>query len=994
MHPRIAVLSALLLPTVTSAQGREFPYSMDFGPYLMTTFDGRGLSDYTYKGVVVKLPQGAVAFDTELLRLSAGWTDGFLFLRGTAYDGAHGPMPRLRGRKVCESRPQPGWARDGDFTDPRSEPYGPLPREWGRYRGLYLHGNDVVVSYQIAGMGVLEHYAIEGEGPGRAVARTLNLKPCSQEQWLVVCDAAAGSKAGSIEWHAPAAASAPTCAFAALQWPVPEPGLVEKDATTTGWEQLSMGGPSKGDYLDSNSGTGATIEYVPQFAHPHGEARPSAGQARSPLALALDKLHDGVAAQNDDDPAHSTFFDRHRVGNDDTDDGRWHVDLQKVVEVSRVSTFTWHRGERAVQQYDLFASDRDAAPALDAKQPDQAGWQKLASVDSRELGPGDKHGVSIWKAQGLGRARHLLFLVRSGGALFSEVDVFADKFRAAIDAGRPAVQNLLAAVKGDAGAAELRVKDGRILMRVPPHAAPLRLKVLHGQGDQVAFEAFGKLVGNSAAAIDLQPLCQPAGQRWAAPVVTKGVRAADDAAYVVDRITVPFDNPYGARMRTCAFDFLSDGRAAVTTWNGDVWLVSGIDDTLQQVTWRRFATGLFDPLGLKVVDDVIYVHGRDGITRLHDTNGDGEADFYECFNNDVHVTRGFHEFAFDLQTDPAGNFYCSKGGPVNPGGRGFMKIAAHHGTVMKIDKNGSKLEVIVTGLRAPNGIGVSPDGKVVTTGDNEGTYIPRCRINWVTAPGFYGGVKDTAHKTPVPDQPDLPLCWMPMEVDNSSGGQCWVTSDRWGPLSGRLLPLSYGTSSLYLVLEEDGPGAVQGGVVRLPCSFDSSAMRARFNGKDGQLYVCGFQGWQTNATKDGGFDRVRYTGKPLLQPVALRTTDKGVYLTFLVPLDPETAQDPGSYGVEIWNYLYSGNYGSPELSILHPERKVEQGLPNRDPLPVGKVSLSPDHKTVFLAVPDMQPVMQMKVTWSVEGADHVPIKGELHNSIHALKPDTGLPAHN
>ena len=68
--------------------------------------------------------------------------------------------------------------------------------------------------------------------------------------------------------------------------------------------------------------------------------------------------------------------------------------------------------------------------------------------------------------------------------------------------------------------------------------------------------------------------------------------------------------------------------------------------------WRRFATGLYQAVGLKIIDGDIYVLGRDQITKLHDLNGDGEADFYENFNNDVQVTPGFHEFAFDLQTDP------------------------------------------------------------------------------------------------------------------------------------------------------------------------------------------------------------------------------------------------------------------------------------------------------------------------------------------------------
>ena len=190
--------------------------------------------------------------------------------------------------------------------------------------------------------------------------------------------------------------------------------------------------------------------------------------------------------------------------------------------------------------------------------------------------------------------------------------------------------------------------------------------------------------------------------------------------------------------------------------------------------------------------------------------------------------------------------------------------------------------------------------------------------------------------------------------------------------------------------KEDSSGPVQGGAVRLPVTLESSAMRARFHPKDGQLYVAGFQGWQTNAAKDGGFQRIRYTGKPVRQPVGLRTSDKGVYLDFLVPLDPETAADVGSYGVEIWNYLYSPNYGSPELSILHPERKVEQGKPNRDALKIASAKLSPDGKSVFLAVEGMQPCNQMKVTWNLDGKDGAPMRGELTNTIHTLSSDTGF----
>ena len=57
------------------------------------------------------------------------------------------------------------------------------------------------------------------------------------------------------------------------------------------------------------------------------------------------------------------------------------------------------------------------------------------------------------------------------------------------------------------------------------------------------------------------------------------------------------------------------------------------------------------PRDLKIIDGVIYTQGRDQITRLKDLDGDGVADVYENFNNDVSITPNFHEFALDLPLD-------------------------------------------------------------------------------------------------------------------------------------------------------------------------------------------------------------------------------------------------------------------------------------------------------------------------------------------------------
>ncbi|MFN8827341.1 MAG: DUF6797 domain-containing protein [Planctomycetota bacterium] len=936
------------------------PDAMQYGPCLTTTLEAGGQSGTTTKALVVRTDGGTVAFDTELLRIAAAWTDGWLRLRGTAYDGSHGPMPALRGSKLMETRPLPGWAKDAALGDTRPIPFGPLPREHGQFLGYDLRGDSAVVRYRIGDMEVREAYRFPA---ARLLQRDLELAASQREQWLVVADLPALA----------APADGASANALVMQWRTPKPDGVELASSVGAWDRLAIGAPSADDHLAAKAGTGAKVTFVPGFAVAHGSKD---GE------LALPNLHDGKAAANDDDWQASVWFDKRKVDGKDDDDGRFLVDLGGVADVQSVHSYTWHKGYRSVQQYDLYASGDEKADAA-AADPAKAGWQKVASVDSKSLGEGEQHGVAVPAAT---KCRRLLFVVRSGSAFFSEIDVFT---AAHPDKRERPVQQLPVAVFGDG--ASLHARDGRVLLQVPPHANALSLQVcVGGDGGKQEATRFRQMMQDSMRNRTAGLPKDAPKLRWGAPIVTQGVRGADDGAFAVDTITIPLENAFQSRMRTGAFDFFRDGRAAVSTWNGDVWIVSGIDEQLERLEWRRFATGLFDPLGLRIVDDVVHVHGRDGITVLLDSDGNGEADEFHCLTNAIYATPAFHEFSFDLQTDQNGDFYVSKGAPVNPGGRGFMQIVPHHGVILKIAKDGSAVTTMATGLRAPNGIGVGPDG-VLTSGDNEGTFMPRCRLNWIQKPGFFAGVKPTAQRAEVPEQPDLPLCWFPMEVDNSSGGQVWVNGDGWRDLAGRLLHLSYGTCSVYLVLKEEVAGQVQGGVVRLPANFSSSCMRGRFSAKDGQLYVVGLQGWQSSAAREGGFHRVRRTQAPLGLPVALRTCDRGVYLTFAEPLDPETATDVESYGVQVWNYLYSPNYGSPEISVLQPDRKVEQGKENRDPLPVSKATLSPDGRTVFLQIDGMRPVHQMKITWDLDAKDGRGVKGELHNSIHALAKDPGFP---
>lgn len=538
----------------------------------------------------------------------------------------------------------------------------------------------------------------------------------------------------------------------------------------------------------------------------------------------------------------------------------------------------------------------------------------------------------------------------------------------------------LALVCGMAGApagTEFVLEQKRIVVKFPALAAPAMLTIKIARVKKSEVDAFKKLVNSNLPNVNFAVTTKGGAPRWQ-PIETQGELAKSDAGgYVVDNITVPYENPYNAYMRLTGVDFFKDGRAAVCTMSGDVWIVSGIDDTLGKLVWRRYATGLFATLGLKIVDDVVYTLGRDQITRFYDLNGDGEADYYENFNNDCTVGPDYHEFAHDLHTDSKGDFYYMKGSNLSTGG------GIYHGTMVKVSKDGSKSEIYCEGFRAPNGMCVGPDD-VITTGDNQGNWTPSSPINYIKKGGFYGFQLDNYPESKKGPR-ENPLCWVPYDEDNSCGGQVWSGS-QWGPLSNRLLHLSYGKCKLFSTIIEKYQDQVQGGVVKFPLNFVSGIMRGRVNPHDGQVYLAGMRGWQTSGARDGVLSRVRYTGKPYTAPVAVTTSNTALTIVFSDPLDKETVEDASSWDVRRFNIKYSGAYGSDEYSVDEPDKKPHRcgDKAARDVVPVTSVKLGDDGKTVTLTVASMKLCTNMVVSYKIKTKDGAKLSQDLDYTINFI----------
>ncbi|MBI3854431.1 MAG: hypothetical protein HY293_01935 [Planctomycetes bacterium] len=508
---------------------------------------------------------------------------------------------------------------------------------------------------------------------------------------------------------------------------------------------------------------------------------------------------------------------------------------------------------------------------------------------------------------------------------------------------------------------------GRVEAKLPPGRSTLFI----WSGPKADVAKFQAAVKAAPPPADLAPLTK-GGPGRNAPVTTAGVLGKEAGAFQMDTLTVPYDNPSKSYMRLTGMDFFADGkRAAICTMDGDVWIVSGIDDTLEKLTWKRFASGLFQSLGLRIVEDKVHVLGRDQITRFHDFDGDGEADFYENFNNDCGVTPAYHEFCHDLQTDSQGNFWYAKGSTM--GGA----IVDYHGSVVKVAYDGKSSERWASGFRAPNGISIGP-GDVLTTSDNQGNWIPTTPINYLTKKGEFCGFMPCAHQTPPPKEQHPPLCWIPYNQDNSGGGQLWATGGKWGALNGELFHLSYGKCVVFHVLREKVGDAWQGGVTKFPFKFSSGVMRGRFNPVDGQMYLVGMRGWQTDGSRDGCFQRLRWSGKPINLPLTAKTTATSLAITFTDPLDKETAGSADSYSAECCNIRWTGDYGSPEFWISEPNKK------GREPWPVQGAELLPDGKTVVLRFEKLQPVHHLVIKYKIKGADGAAINQELDYTINKI----------
>ncbi|MEL6841970.1 MAG: PA14 domain-containing protein, partial [Bacteroidota bacterium] len=364
--------------------------------------------------------------------------------------------------------------------------------------------------------------------------------------------------------------------------------------------------------------------------------------------------------------------------------------------------------------------------------------------------------------------------------------------------------------------------------------------------------------------------------------------------------------PADFQKRIGGMDFRGDD-LIVSTWDeaGDVYLLEGVSgDDPEAIEVTRIATGLAEPLGVKVVDGRLYVLQKQELTELIDHDGDKVADEYRTVCNGWKVSANFHEFAFGL-VEKDGYLYATLATAIMPGGASADPQIPDRGKVVKIDPRSGTFEFIASGLRTPNGIGLGFNDEIYVA-DNQGDWLPSSKIVHITEGSWYGSRSVDFDGTATLSE-KKPVVWLPQdEIGNSPSqpGQIMV-----GPYKGQMIHGEVTHGGVKRVFVDEVNGQYQGALFRFTQGIEAGVNRLVW-GPDGALYLGGVGStgnWRhmTDAMNNWfGLQKLTYNQKSTFEMLAIRAQRNGFEIEFTEPLANDMpAESLDSYMIKSWYYL-------------------------------------------------------------------------------------------
>ncbi|WP_245576562.1 plastocyanin/azurin family copper-binding protein [Flexithrix dorotheae] len=412
-------------------------------------------------------------------------------------------------------------------------------------------------------------------------------------------------------------------------------------------------------------------------------------------------------------------------------------------------------------------------------------------------------------------------------------------------------------------------------------------------------------------------------------------------------ITVPI--PKNVVLEVGGLAFTDKDQLGVSTRRGEVWLLD--NPYSRKPSYKRYAHGLHEALGLAWKDKGFYLTQRGELTRLEDKNGDGKADVYKTIYS-WPLSGNYHDYSYGPKFTKDGDMLVT----LNLSWIGYGEsLSKWRGWLLKITPEG-EMTPIATGLRSPSGFNLNADGDVFYT-ENQGDWVGSGRMTHLEAGDFAGNPGGLRWS----GDPESPLKLKHSEVARESGmtmyeyakivpelkpPAVWFphtilgisTSDiliddrggKFGPFEGQMLVGDQGHSKIMRVYMEKVNGVYQGAAFPFREGFSSGILRMIW-GSDNSMFVgMTSRGWASTGGGMYGLQRLKWTGKMPFEMKTIKAEDDGFIVEFTKPVDKVTAANPASYKMTSFTYKYHYRYGSPIIDnqkcMIHKIDVAEDGL--------------------------------------------------------------------
>ena len=445
-------------------------------------------------------------------------------------------------------------------------------------------------------------------------------------------------------------------------------------------------------------------------------------------------------------------------------------------------------------------------------------------------------------------------------------------------------------------------------------------------------------------------------------LVGSGERQRNVPSYIVETIKMPA----GLTSETGALAFLPNGNLVASFTRGEIMIYNTF-----KKTWKLFAEGLHDPLGIYVVSNTeLLIMQRPELTRVKDTDGDGSADLYENVTDAFGISGNYHEFNYGPVKDKKGNFFIglntsSGGGSMRSEVRGLINLLGkdsstkgqmfsmvpYRGWIMKLTPSGELLPY-ASGLRSPNGMGFDPDGNLFCT-ENQGDWNGTSSLHHIREGKFYGHPaslvwtkgwnKGSPYLLPVSTLDSMrtrAAVLFPQDIiANSPTQPVWDnTAGKFGPFGGQIFVGEMNQGRIVRVMLEKVGGDFQGACMPF---LDGHGLRKGNNrlafAPDGSLWVGqNAHGW----LGDEGIQRIVFSKHNPFDILSMKVTATGFDLDFTKAVNTLKATDRSNYTLSHYRYKYHKKYGSPRIDTMR--------------VPVTDIRFSPDHKKISLSLPELK----------------------------------------